>query len=177
MILLDISEEQDNRLLAAECLSEFLLSENSKDIITYVENYLYSSPLPSNADINGAIEFAKELKADELTTLLVFLRDNQEEIKKRCEVYDSLPLSCFEFELDKEQFKLESINNGVFRIFITKKHHGSALHEIFLLPLYGGRTNARKIFTEWAKPFKESIGRIGLPNAKDLRRNKFQYLL
>ena len=86
LILLDVDEVFDNRMLAAECLSEFLLSKNSEDVIAFLENRLYSAPLPPNADIDKAIEFSKKVKGDKLASLLITLRDSQEEIKKRCEV-------------------------------------------------------------------------------------------
>jgi len=118
LILLDHEEEPQTRLEAAECLDDFL---NQGEVRKYVENHLYSSPLPSTADLNGAIQLSADSLLVHLTEFLSTLQSDQEEISKRFAAWEALPISLFGNPTGKRDFYYEAVRHGAFRLFVTER--------------------------------------------------------
>jgi tetratricopeptide (TPR) repeat protein len=158
LMLLDPDEESQTRLEAAECLDEFL---NRYEVKKYVENYLYSSPLPSTADLDRAIQLSIDSSLAHLTEFLLILQSNQEEISKRCAAWEALPIRLFGNPASKEDFYHEAVRHGAFRLFVTeRKKRNWAVLQLLSHPHFRGRSKARMIFQTWAAPFKESATNI-----------------
>jgi tetratricopeptide (TPR) repeat protein len=158
LILLDKKEEPETRLEAAECLDDFL---NQAEVREYVENHLYSAPLPSSADLNGAIQICKEISLAKVLDFLHALQSDQEEISKRVVAWEALPISLFDNPTSKQDFYYEAVRYGAFRLFVTKRHKKNlALLQLLSHPHFRGNSKARIIFQKWSAHFKESVSNI-----------------
>jgi len=154
LILLDPEEERQTRFEASECLDAFF---NQGDVRTYVENHLYSAPLPSIEDLNGAIQISKDASLTHIEEFLYALKDNQDEIAKRFAAWEALPVSLFGGPNDKNIFYYEAVKHGAFRLFVAEnKKKNLAILQLLSHPHFRGNVKARKIFQAWAAPFKES---------------------
>lgn len=158
LILLDHEEESETRLESAECLDDFL---NQAEVREYVENHLYSAPLPSNADLSGAIQICTAVSLAKVMDFLHALRSDQEEISKRVAAWEALPISLFDNPTSKQDFYYEAVRYGAFRLFVTERHKKNlALVQLLSHPHFRGSSKARIIFQKWSTPFKESVTNI-----------------
>jgi len=162
LILLDCDEEPQTRREAAECLDDFL---NQDEVKKYVENHLYSSPLPSNADLNSAIQLSTGSSSAKVTEFLRALQSDQEEISKRFAAWEALPISLFDNPTSKREFYNDAVRYGAFRLFVTERQKkNSAILQLLSHPHFRGSSKARNIFMKWAAPFKESPTNIEFEN-------------
>ncbi len=158
LILLDREEELQTHIEAAECLDDFF---KLREVREYVENRLYSSPLPSTADLNTAIHLSATSSLVHLTEFLRNLHSDQEEISKRVAAWEALPISLFDRPTSKQDFYCEAVRHGAFRLFVTERHKKNlAVIQLLSHPHFRGSSKARNIFQTWAAPFKESITNI-----------------
>jgi tetratricopeptide (TPR) repeat protein len=158
LILLDIGEEAQTRFEAAECLDSLLKRDEVKE---YVENHLYSSPLPSRADLSSAIKLSTDLVLANLEEFLIRLQGNQDEISKRFNAWNALPASMFDNLATKKLFYYDAVRYGAFRLFVTeRKKKNLAVIQLLAHPHFRGSSKARKIFQAWAASFKESVTNI-----------------
>lgn len=154
LILLDSDEEAENRLNAAECLNEFL---SNVTVNEYIANRLYSSPLPSDADIPYAIEVCSNASLREVREFLIVLKGDQQEISRRYNAWLRLPISLFGTPEDKDDFYFDAVRFGAFRMFATERERKNwALVQLLAHPYFRGKAKARAVFQAWAAPFKES---------------------
>ncbi|OGW46535.1 MAG: hypothetical protein A2Y66_09065 [Nitrospirae bacterium RBG_13_41_22] len=158
LILLDHKEELQTRLEAAECLDDFL---NQDEVRKYVENHLYSSPLPSTADLNGAIRLSENSLLSHLTEFLNTFQSDQEEISKRFAAWEALPINLFGNPTIKRDYYYEAVRHGAFRLFVTEREKKNiAVIQLLSHPHFRGSSKARTIFQKWAAPFNESVTNI-----------------
>lgn len=158
LILLDQEEESETRLEAAECLDDFL---NQAEMRGYVENHLYSASLPSNADLNGAIQICTAVLLAKVMDFLHSLQSDQEEISKRVAAWEALPISLFDNPTSKQNFYYDAVRYGAFRLFVTERHKKNlALIQLLSHPHFRGSSKARNIFQKWSAPFKESVTNV-----------------
>ncbi len=158
LILLDHEEESQTRLEAAECLDDSL---DQDEVRRYVENYIYSAPLPSTADLNGAIQLSADSSLAHITQFLSILQSDQEEISKRVAAWEALPISLFGNPASKRNFYYQAVRYGAFRLFVTQRQKKNlAIIDLLTHPYFRGSSKARTIFQTWAAPFKESITNI-----------------
>lgn len=158
LILLDHEEEPQTRLEAAECLDDFL---KQGEVRKYVENHLYSSPLPPTADLNGAIQLSADPSLEHVAEFLSTLQSDQEEISKRFAAWEALPISLFGNPTSKQEFYYEAVRHGAFRLFVTERQKKNlAVIQLLSHPHFRGSSKARTIFQIWAAPFKESVTNI-----------------
>ncbi|MFZ3138859.1 MAG: tetratricopeptide repeat protein [Thermodesulfovibrionales bacterium] len=155
LILLDQKEESETRREAAECLDEFF---NQAEMREYVENHLYSAPLSSDADLNGAIEICAAASLAKVMDFLDALQSDQEEISKRVGAWEALPIGLFDTSTSKQDFHCEAVKYGAFRIFVTERHKKNlALVQLLSHPHFRGNSKARNIFQKWSAHFKEAV--------------------
>lgn len=158
LILLDHEEELQTRLEAAECLDDFL---NQDEVRKYVENHLYSAPLPSAADLNSAIQISADSSLAHVTEFLSTLQNDQEEISKRFAAWEALPIGLFDNPARKQEFYYEAVRYGAFRLFVTERQKKNlAVVQLLSHPHFRGSSKARTIFQTWAASFKESVTNI-----------------
>ena len=154
LILLDPAEDSDTRVLACECLSDLFLSDHS----AFLENYFYAAPLPRNSDLEGALRYARRSNAESVEKFLVELKNDQPEIVRRCEAWNSLLLDFFADQDDKNFYRIAVAKAGAFRLFV--KERGNSDHALFQMlahPQFRGQEKAQRIFSEWAAPFKVGV--------------------
>ncbi|MCP4583478.1 MAG: tetratricopeptide repeat protein, partial [candidate division Zixibacteria bacterium] len=151
LILLDNSEDNDTRQLASECLEEYL----SDDIEIYLTDYLYTSPLPSSADLTGALEISQNSNQVRAIGFFKTLEINQSMITKCNEAWNALPIDLFETLEYKEDFRMKAISAGAFRLFVIEQgKKDKALLDLLLNPAFKGDVKSRAILQQWAAPFK-----------------------
>jgi len=158
LMLLDHEEERQTRLEAAECLDDFL---KQGEVRKYVENHLYSSPLPSTSDLNGALRLSADSSLKQVAEFLSTLQSDQEEISKRFAAWEALPISLFGNPTSKQEFYYEAVRYGVFRLFVTERQKKNlAIIQVLSHPRFRGSSKVRTIFQTWAARFKESVTNI-----------------
>jgi tetratricopeptide (TPR) repeat protein len=154
LILLDPREEIETRVTAAECLDEFL---SSSVVQEFLANRLYSAPLPAEADVIGAKGLCLQQHLEGLMSFIQMLEDDQEEIQKRHATWSTLPASLFESPEDKNLFYFDAVRFGAFRVFATERGRKNwAILHLLSHPYFRGNAKARRVFQEWAAPFRES---------------------
>jgi len=165
IILLDSKEDIELRLSAATCLDPFL--ENSS-VREFVENRMYSAPLPSSADLAGAIHQCSESKLQFVTALLLALDEDQVAINQRVSAWEALPTSLFGGSAEKVAFHSDAVHFGAFRVFATERGRKSwAIVQLLNHPHFRGSATARAVFKEWAAPFHETATATEFKRAQD----------
>lgn len=143
-------EDKQHLLVAAEELAA------SEQALATVADRLYSSPLPSTADVQSAIAVAAETDLPRLHAFLLELRDDQQAIRERRLVWDSLPPEEFDNPADKGRLCEAIIDAGLFRQFVMQRGN-EALFQALAHPRFRGDPQARRVFQAWAKPFRITI--------------------
>jgi tetratricopeptide (TPR) repeat protein len=157
LLLLDRDKDVEIRQSACNCLSELLTAE----IVDYLANYFYAAPLPKNSDLPGAIQFARHNRCSNVEEFLFVLEGDQEEIARRVTAWNALPLDLFDSEEAKENFRVAAVKAGAFRMFVTERFKSDyALLQVLALPEFRGKSKDRRIFMEWAAPFKEKVSNV-----------------
>ncbi len=159
LIALDNEEDKEIRIEATECLNDLLCQAEVKE---YVENRLYSAPMPTNADLDGAIQLSKETSSGTTMKFLLTIQDDQEEILKKYKAWNDLPDNIFGETIgSKQDFYCEAVRYGAFRLFVTKRHKiGFAILQLLTHPRFRGISKARNVFQNWAASFKEFVTNI-----------------
>jgi tetratricopeptide (TPR) repeat protein len=164
LLLLDRNQDADIRQSACECLSELLPATN----VDYLANYFYAAPLPKNSDLRGAIQFARGNHCFNVEEFLLVLEADQDEIARRVAAWTALPLDLFGGDEDKENFRLAAVKAGAFRMFVTERFKSDyALLQVLASPEFRGKSKDRRIFMEWAAPFKERVSSLRFVDDED----------
>ncbi len=165
LITLDKEENETTRIEAIECLNGLLSKAEVKE---YVENRLYSAPMPTGSDLDGAIKLSKLESLEITTNFLLTIQNDQEEILKRYNVWNDLPYKIFGETLNnKRDFYYEAIRYGAFRLFVTERNKKDlAILQLLSHPRFRGISKARNIFQMWAAPFKEAATNIEFEKPK-----------
>ena len=155
LIALDNKEYKDIRIEAIECLNNLF---DKPEVREYVENRLYSAPMPYNADLKGAISLSEENCLETARKFFSGILNDQDEISKRCDAWNNLPDDIFSETVgNKKDFYLEVVRYGAFRLFAKERDNkDSALYQLLIHPHFRGTSAARTIFGQWAAPFKSS---------------------
>ncbi|MEA2819300.1 MAG: hypothetical protein QOJ86_1304 [Bradyrhizobium sp.] len=159
LIALDMEAEKELRLEAAYCLEEIL---PSADALAFVEDQLYSQPLPEQADPRFLADKSRWPIIDKLMKRIVA---KQSSIALHRRAWDSLPVSFF--EEGKARFEEEAIRKGAFKILALLDPQISD-PDIAIAECYGvlrSLPNARTVVSEWTKHFKHSgVEPVIVPN-------------
>ncbi|MHB1703517.1 MAG: tetratricopeptide repeat protein [bacterium] len=155
LIALDSEEHQETRIEAIECLNNLV---NRLEVIEYIENRLYSAPMPNNADLEGAISLSNRMLLNKTKDFFLNILNEQDEILKRYNAWNDLPDNIFDDTVgSKQDFFYEAIRYGAFRLFVKKRQKkGLALLDLITHSHFKGFNTAVKIFQKWDAPFKES---------------------
>jgi tetratricopeptide (TPR) repeat protein len=150
LISLDIEEESELRLEAADCLEELLATA---DAVAFIENQLYSNILPAEA---GPQLLADKARWPLTAALVERFCKKQESIRRHREAWDSLPESLF--EEGKANFEEQAINRGAFKLLASvdaqAKDPNIAILECH--SVLRSLHDARTIVSEWTKDFKRA---------------------
>jgi tetratricopeptide (TPR) repeat protein len=172
LIALDVEEENELRLEAADCLEEIFERGNAA---TFVENQLYSRPLPGEADPLFLMDGSKWPLVNKIISTLV---DRQTAIRIHRQAWDALSASLF-VDLSKADFEEGAIGAGAFRILASLEEGRDP--NLAILECYKALSslpNVRAVVSDWTKQLKrvgikhkvlpeesedESLGQIGPP--------------
>lgn len=154
LILLDKGETIENRKLAVECLSDYF---GNGQVLEHVANRLYSAPLPRVGDAETAVSLAQGFRS--LERFLRELGTQQAQIESVRRMWDDLPVSLFETETAKQEFREVAITRGAFRLLASI---GSDPTEFGLVAIQchqnlSALPNYRKILNVWLAPFKQML--------------------
>jgi hypothetical protein len=111
LIALDREAGSENRLSAAECLSDLLKDSRVTD---FVRNRLYAAPLPPNTDLPGALRLAGPLGSTRFGGILEEVQADQELIRRNRLAWDALRPDLFGGIAEKERFGLRPSNRECF---------------------------------------------------------------
>jgi tetratricopeptide (TPR) repeat protein len=162
LISLDRFEADEDRMLAIECLEE-LFSDTK--VYEHVGDRLYLAPLPPDSDPVGALSFARS--SPQVGRFLTELQDDQAQIRRFRTAWDDLPLSLFETESAKREFREAAVASGAFRLLVRAWADAAAFglatiqchKSLMALPNY------RKILQLWLGPLKPSHARLAVDKA------------
>lgn len=161
LILLDDFESVELRLEAARELAQTIAGKDTRD---RVENILCTDPLPKNANIDHALQLAKDFS--ELVVFLSRIRSNQPHIRRIREEWEALPNEVFKDPRARMQFFADATKKGVFRTLVNAASQdistmsGAIMDSLILLK---DLPNSRSIVTQWTKSLKGhplDIGRL-----------------
>jgi tetratricopeptide (TPR) repeat protein len=149
LTLLSLDREQDNdiRIEGADCLELLLSNMESK---LFVENQVYSQPLPRDADT----DFLTSSRWPIAGALIVKAVRQQSRIKEVREAWNGLSTKLFGDEL-KTDFEEQAIKKGAFLILGSLDPEADP--NIAILSCYqvlSSLPNAREIVSEWTKGFR-----------------------
>lgn len=151
LILLDEQEDESIRIGAAEILDEFLKFD---DVVQFVCNRLYSSPLPPVSDFDIPNNW-KDLKAS-VRTFLTTLNNYQESIFKWRTAWDALSPKLFDISAPRSEVEKIAIKKGAFREFVIADNDAEMFDKA-LLNCYlalNSIPNGRKIVGEWTQDLR-----------------------
>lgn len=160
LILLDKNEDVETSSMAVECLRDFF---ESNDVLEYVNSSLYASPLPQNADLEKAFNFAVD--KERILLLLEDLKKYQKEIQKYSHAWDSISTEIFGSLDSKNEFKRKMIMNGTFKDFVRAGNDRGMFGNAQFNALLSLRQtkNYRQVLNAWLeglKPEHEQTPRI-----------------
>src|ERR1039457_2262165 len=112
LLLLSPTADDEARKLAAQVLEGLLVNPR---VTEYVENILFSSPMPPVADIDGAFMRCQVARAQRLLNLLLNAYSHRNEIGRIRQTWDALESEMFDTDEAKASVKLGLIKRGVFR--------------------------------------------------------------
>src|SRR5262249_939027 len=89
LLSLDPEEDSELRIEAADCLETLLQKHEAK---LFVENQLYSRPMPADTDVALLTSSARPLASDLITRIV----ERQPSISRIRKAWDGLPIAIFE---------------------------------------------------------------------------------
>ena len=153
LIVLDAELPGEVRNEAAEALNDIL---SDSRIVERLENVLYGRPLPSDADLTGAL--AASASAPNLLVLLQRLEARQPAIREVCKAWDEIPPEAFGGQEEQAQFQSIAVRDGLFRQ-LAIECDGEAQGERLLIdslrnPDIRKLRNHREILQLWTARFR-----------------------
>jgi tetratricopeptide (TPR) repeat protein len=148
LLTLDPEEGSELRMEAADCLETILPKNESK---LFVENELYSRPLPRDTDVE-LLTSSRWPLATELITRVVAQQTSITQIRK---AWDELPIAAFEHG-KKRDFEEHAIRKGAFRILssIDLANEDPNLAILSCYKVLSSLPNARTIVSEWTRELR-----------------------
>jgi tetratricopeptide (TPR) repeat protein len=115
LILLDRDLSDETRTEAATVLNHMLLDW---DLRSWLEGVLYGAPLPSEADMDGALRNARDVAGTAVAGMLSRLSDLQPEIARVCEAWNSVCARVLRSPDARHEGTVLAARNGVFRYLV-----------------------------------------------------------
>src|SRR5258708_8879428 len=147
LIALDVEEDSDLRIEAADCVEDMLQNANA---LRFIEDQLYSQALPEEADPH----FLMEHQWPRIADLLRRVVEKQPFIILHRQSWNILPAELF--EEGKADFEEKAIAKGAFRI-LASLDPATKDPNIAILACHAALRslpNAREIVSRWTKNFK-----------------------
>ena len=154
LILLDSEEDEETRVMAAECAERHFADGPIEE---FVADRLYAAPLPIVADLPGAKLFAGRAKAQAVGRFLEQLDADQPQIAAVRRSWDGLGAELFVAPADKRAFEQAAIAAGAFRRLAQAAREGN-IGAAHLACLQDARLTAlaqhRMVLGRWVEPLK-----------------------
>ncbi|HEY6874381.1 MAG TPA: tetratricopeptide repeat protein [Geobacteraceae bacterium] len=146
LIMLDESEDDSTVEMAADCLAELL---SDPDILSCIENSLYSNVLPSNANVVRAKKYSQSI--DAMESLLTKIEQSQPKILRYRESWNALSEDMFDDYTDKMLYEERLIASGAFKNLVeaSDDHNKLSLAHIQCLSDLRDLRNSRAVITHW----------------------------
>jgi len=157
LILLDAELSPDTRREAADELMELMLSEG---VTGWVEGVLYARPLPSEADLSGALSCCPG-NAEAARSLLLRLSARQGEIRAVYSAWEQIPTAIFGSEQDRQLALSVTVREGLFRGLVLQRSRHGSLDEFRRSSLRNRRFvqvhRHREILREWLRGLQDDV--------------------
>ena len=154
LMLLDAELEAETREEAAIELEELFADAKVSE---FVENVLYSRPLPREADISGAIEAAGT--NSRVATYISDIVRHQSQISEAWIAWQGIPDKTFTRTEDRQQALSAAVRSGGFRRLTALLFHGESMDLLLGEALVNGEVAAvprhREIWEQWVKPLRD----------------------
>jgi tetratricopeptide (TPR) repeat protein len=155
LILLDPELTADLRAEAADELEELLADP---PVTAYLENVLYARPLPTAADLPGALKLCDAGRTPRLSSLLQILEGFQPAVRAVCRAWDDLPAELFDGSDHKAEFQHAAMREGVFRQLALDSNNPARVGRLHLSLLLNRSLaplkNSREVLQQWLNPFR-----------------------
>ena len=154
LILLDSGKHAPIRREAASALKDLL---DLPSVSRHSESILSARPLPSDGDIDGALQICREVGAKEAEDLLSDLRQHQPCIRNVCTAWDAVPYDMFSSPAGRSEFEQSLILEGCYLDLvraIESSHVGDFLIDALLNPRLAQFRGKREVLLRWTEPFR-----------------------
>lgn len=152
LVLLDSNAGDDTRSLAAKCLGQRLSVPAVRE---FVENRLYSTPLPGDADIPGALRRAGGQVS--VSDLLTWIVENQPAIAEARSVWDRVHFLSPE---EKAELTFLALESGLFRGHAPSNSRHSAPEKITRFELVAFEWKLKRQLQRELESLRSSHGAI-----------------
>lgn len=115
LMLLDPTLSDSLREKTACVLEQLTWNE---EILEYLFDILYSTPLPKSSDINGALGACQRAKATLLYQYYFRLQDHQKIIRDVSLSFQTIPHSLFSSEEERKEYQTQLVKSGDMRIVV-----------------------------------------------------------
>lgn len=159
LILLDKTLDEGTRREAAQELDDLLADDNAAE---FVENILFSKPLPEEADVACACVEPLE-GASKTKTLIERLSSSQQGIREVYGAWLEIPLELFGSEDEREQFLRDSARMGISRGLVLAEGLPARYDLLGKVPLQvkWRSPRYREILDTWIAVIEARVGRGG----------------
>jgi tetratricopeptide (TPR) repeat protein len=146
LILFDQSEQDETIELAVDCLHDLL---SDKDVFSYIENTLYSSPFPENTNFVKAMQHTEQIPS--LTSLFSDIEMHQPAISKFKTHWDELADDLFDDSTDKILYEERLVASGIFKDLVKAGGDSKlfSLIQVRCLTDLKSYKNSRTIIGNW----------------------------
>lgn len=155
LILLDRELPHDVRRDAAGELASLL---DLDEVQSYVENVLYSHPLPLEADLIGALSSCPGF-ADAARDLLLSLQRFQRAIDEVCSAWEQIPDRAFGDDTNRTSALAIAVREGFFKSLAQLRATDQPVKSFFLNglrnPAFQHVRHHREILEQWLVPLRE----------------------
>jgi hypothetical protein len=167
LLTLDPELPEDLRMDAAAEFEE-LFGENPR-FAEFVENVLFSNPLPKDGDLPGALHAARDT-GQPLSLLTAFER-HQNQIAEAWIAWQGIPDELFIHSEDRQQALSAAVRSGGFRRLAGLLYQGKSvdllLAEAFADSAVQAVPKHREIWAQWVRPLREE-SRYPVPHGEVL---------
>lgn len=153
LLVLDGRLSAGLRQTIAASLEELLVDDH---LAAFLESTLYAKPLPTDADLPGALEAAKAAKTERAASFFEQLGILQPLITRVAAAWDEIPADLL--GIQAAEWTPILVRQGLFRRLVLQKHHGKDLQivlaESIPSPHFRRLSGSAAILKAW-------IGRLG----------------
>lgn len=125
LILIDPDLSDGLRLKVAKRVEDLIKEER---VLVFLESVLYAEPLPTQADLHGALRLAREAGTSIVQNMLERFWKRQDTIAAVREAWNAMPSATFDGE--RKRWQAVAVREGLFRSLVLLHEAGGDVNEL-----------------------------------------------